>query len=87
MRRQVLIAFVLLLAGMQAFASDGLTAKWLQTAQNDAAASDCRSECKVKFESCKADCYSRPDYTVDHKEQCTRVCDQTFNFICVRRCN
>ena len=87
MRRQGLLVLMLTLAGTQAFAGAGPTSMWLRTAQNAPAASDCQSECKLKFEGCKSDCYNNPDYTVFHKEQCTRVCDQTFNFVCVRRCN
>ncbi len=87
MKRRVLLALAVMLAAAQTSASGELSSRWLRTAQNESAASDCQSECKTKFENCKTDCYNKPEYTVDHKEQCTRVCDQTFNFICVRHCN
>ena len=79
MRRQVLKALVLMLFGTQAFASDVVRASDV--------ASDCQSQCKVKFENCKSDCYNNPDDAVVHKEECTRTCDQNFNFVCVRHCN
>jgi len=48
----------------------------------------CAADCATKFDACKSDCYSEPEFADSeaHKAQCARTCDQNFNFVCVQKC-